>query len=322
MKEKHRYKNLGIDDDPPKSPDDSRARTREKPKIYALNPDELPYHGKQVPPDSTSLIPVPEQNAYDETLSSSNNKNADEVTSSQWNERPPSPVPKNPIGQSENVPPDLSDGIESNTPLSGEINVPPFTKHGSNLRTKDTNHHLKTSAQTTFERYRRPPGNALTKEAQTQTKTDETARVNTSLPHQWRIKYEKLQQKNARAKKENQCLLDECVRLDKQMMGLKCAIINTAPALPKRSIKLLARNLLVLNDPKMNHTMSQIYFKKFNRPLNISDTEPTPPPTPPGMNEEETNSINDESTNVPQPQMQSFHYKSILRNWRKGTNVF
>ena len=82
MKEKHRYKNLGIDGDRPKSPDDCRARTSKKPKNYALNPDELPYHGKQVPPDRVSLIPVPEQNAYDETLSSSNNKNADEVTSS------------------------------------------------------------------------------------------------------------------------------------------------------------------------------------------------------------------------------------------------
>ena len=156
MKEKHRYKNLGIDGDRPKSPDDCRARTSEKPKIYALNPDKMPYHGKQVPPDSTSLIPVPEQNAYDETLSSSNNKNADEVTSSQWNERPPSPVPKNPIGQSENVPPDLIVKIESNTPLFGKINVPPFTKHGINLRMEDTNHQLKKSAQRTFERYGTP----------------------------------------------------------------------------------------------------------------------------------------------------------------------
>ena len=151
----------------------------------------------------------------------------------QWNERPPSPVPKNPIGQSENVPPDPIVKIESNTPLSGEINVPPFTKHGNNLRTDDTNQQLKTSAQTSFERYCRPPGNALTKEAQTQTKTDETARVNTSPPNQWRTKYEKLQQKNARTKEKNERLLDVWMELDKETTGLKCVIINTAPELPK-----------------------------------------------------------------------------------------
>ena len=51
----------------------------------------------------------------------------------------------------------------------------------------------------------------------------------------------------------------------------------------------------------MNSAISQIYSKKFNSPLNISDTEPTLPPSPPEMNEEEANSLNDESTNAPAP---------------------
>ena len=75
---------------------------------------------------------------------------------------------------------------------------------------------------------------------------------------------------------------------------------NNAPELPKRSIKLLARNLLALNDPELNEIVSQIYYKKFNRPLDISDTEPTLLLTPPETDKEEANRINDEPTNAPE----------------------
>ena len=109
---------------------------------------------RKIPTENTTQVKKSIACAPRSNLASSSNSDANRhltrTSTRLKDERPPSPVPKNPIGQSENVPPDPIVKIESNTPLSGEINVPPFTKHGINLRTEDTNHQLKTSAQTTF----------------------------------------------------------------------------------------------------------------------------------------------------------------------------